>query len=172
MSYVPFEEIRLAPDRVHFYRIGDTLSMSDDRGTEYSRVILRRCFPMSDENTFLSVRDASTEDLEEIGILEDWSELAPDDRRAVAQELSVFYLVPEIRAIRSARNEFGFLYWEVDTDRGPLEFIMRDQVVRYTRRISQDRWILIDVDQARYEIPQLSALDEHSIKLLERYLSV
>ena len=74
--------------------------------------------------------------------------------------------------MEAVREELGFLYWTVDTDKGPQEFVMRNRVVRYTREISPGHWLLIDVNDARHEIPDFSALDAHSQKLVRRFLSL
>ena len=168
-----FDANLLDASQTHFQRQGDTLSMTAPDGTTYPRVVLRGCFPMSkDMHYYLSIRDATSEEHEEIGMLRDWSELAETDREAVAKELQLFYFVPRIRSVQSVRSEFGFLYWEVDTDKGELEFVMRDNTIRYARQVSDTRWILIDVNKARYEIHDLDALDSHGQKLVKRWLHI
>jgi hypothetical protein len=88
----------------------------------------------------------------------------------VFRELRQHYFVPVIQSIEKIHDEFGFLYWTVDTDRGHKEFISRDDVVRSARRISDSRWLVIDINQTRYEIHDLYSLDETSQNLLKRYL--
>ncbi len=170
-----FEVVILDPKTVHFTRHGDTLSMTyteDNINVFYPRVILRSCFPVSNGKVFLSVRDASDDKQTELGIIEDWSTLAPSDREAVATELSLHYFVPKIQRIETINEELGFLYWTVDTDKGPQEFVMRNSVIRYARQIEPGHWLLIDVNEARHEIMDFDALDHRSQKLLQRYLSV
>lgn len=170
MTPKSFELVTLAPDQVHFERQGDTLSLTLSDGTHYPRVVLRRCFPVSQEYNFISVRDASSEEQPEIGIIEDWMQLAEEDRRAVAAELGLHYFVPKITRVHKIKDEFGFLYWTVETDKGPKEFVMRNSVVHYAREIGPNHWLIIDVNQARYEIPDISKLDGHSQRLVRRYL--
>ena len=163
---------RLDPTTTHFRHQGSTLSMTTDDGARFPRVVLRDCFPMSDSTRFLSVRDATTEEQDEIGILDDWEKLAEADRQAAAAELQLFYFVPQVRRIQSIKNEFGFLYFQVDTDKGPLEFVMRDNVISYARQVSETRWILIDVNNARFEIPDVSRLDVKSQRLVAQHLMI
>jgi hypothetical protein len=47
---------------------------------------------------------------------------------------------------------------------------MRNNVIRHAREVSPGRWLLIDVNQARYEIPDIEALDRASQKLVSRHL--
>jgi len=170
MNRRTFDIVYLEPEQIRFHRDGDTLRMQVVGGPSYARVVLRSCFPVNDSNVLLSVRDATTEDQEEIGIIRDWRELSAEDREAVAAELGLHYFVPSIIQVRDIRSEFGFLYWDVETDKGPLEFTMRDSVVHYAREVSPTRWILIDINQARYEIRDLDAMDERSRRLVEREL--
>jgi hypothetical protein len=160
---------------VRFARHGDTLSLAVSEGgvsVYYPRVILRSCFPVSDNTAYLSVRDANADKQPEIGILEDWTRLRPKDRDAVAAELNLYYLVPKITRIEDIKEELGFLYWRVETDKGPQEFVMRNSITRNTREVSPGHWLLIDVNDARHEIKEVAALDTRSQKLLSRFLSM
>lgn len=170
MKSKSFEVTYLDPGRIHFERRGDTLSLALADGTWYPRVVLRLCFPVSEERGFVSVRDARGEEQEEIGIIEDWTKLAEEDRQAVAAELGLHYFVPEVKRVINIKEEFGFLYWTVETDRGAKEFVMRNRITRYAREVGPGRWLLIDVNKTRYEIPDIEALDPHSQKLVRRSL--
>jgi hypothetical protein len=180
-----YEMVHLSADQVRFERHGDTLSLTlsenpsvsgGDTQSEvpgvrrYPRVVLRCCFPVSEEAHYLSVRDASTEEQDEIGIIDDWTALHPQDRDAVAAELGLHYFVPQVRQVHHVKEEFGFLYWTVETDKGPKEFVMRNSVVHFAREVAPEHWLLIDVNQARYEIPCVNALDPHSQRLVRRFL--
>ena len=167
-----FETVYLAPERVHFSRNGDTLAMALDDGARYPRVVLRCCFPVSEEEVYLSVRDATEEEQTEIGIIRNWTGLAEADRQAVAAELGLHYFVPRILRVRRIKDELGFLYWDVETDKGDKEFVMRNSVIHYTREVSPGHLLLIDVNEARYEIPDINALDQHSVRLLKRFLFI
>jgi hypothetical protein len=159
----------LDPQKTHFQRKGDTLSMTL-RDEYYPRVELRRCFPLAEGTRYLSIRDATTDDHEEIGILYDWTALDEEDREAVGTEMRLFYFVPRIERVVDIKKEFGFLYWEVETDKGELDFVMRDRVTHYARRVGRDHWMLIDVNKARYEIMDLLRLDARSQRLVKRFL--
>lgn len=179
-----FEVVYLNPERVTFERKGDTLSLTlqtDDapdgvpegassNSIHYPRVALRACFPVSNDTEFLSVRDATDETIPELGIIEDWSQLSPASRDAVAAELGLHYFVPKIMQVFSIKEELGFLYWVVETDKGRKEFVMRNSVIHYAREVAPGHWLLIDVNEARYEIPDVTVLDAHSQKLVQQFL--
>ncbi|NLV74349.1 MAG: DUF1854 domain-containing protein [Chloroflexi bacterium] len=165
-----FEINHLDPATLSFKRQGDTLSLVTGDGTTYQRVVLRSCFPVSQDDRYLSVRDANIEEQPEIGIIDNWQELPEESKRAVAEELELYYFVPEIQRVVKLKKEFGFIYWTVETNKGPREFVMRDSVVHFAREVQPNRWLIIDVNQARYEIKNVMELDQHSRNLVKRFL--
>ncbi|HSQ39583.1 MAG TPA: DUF1854 domain-containing protein, partial [Anaerolineales bacterium] len=80
------------------------------------------------------------------------------------------YFVPVIMQVFEIKEELGFLYWTVQTDKGRKEFVMRNSVIHYAREVGPGHWLLIDVNEARYEIPDVAALDAHSQKLIQQFL--
>jgi hypothetical protein len=167
-----FEMVYLNPKGLQFLYDGENLTLSDGEGNFYPRVTLRRSFPLSAQNTNVLVRipDNENESGPEIGILADVDALEENSKQAVLRELQLHYFVPVIQQINSIREEFGFLYWSAKTDRGGKEFIMRDSIIGAVRRISEGRWLIIDINQTRYEVRDINALDVHSQKLIRRYL--
>ena len=168
-----FEPVYLAAEHRTFQYDGETLTLSTSDGAFYPRVTLRRCFPLSGVDEFITVRGRDAEDPDkevEIGIVRDASKLDPESRAAVARELRLHYFVPVIRRILEIREEFGFLHWKVETDRGPKGFTMRDSPIRAVRQVDATRWLLIDINKTRYEIHDLESLDAPSQDLLKRYL--
>lgn len=168
----PYDFIFLDARKVHFGYEGENLTFIDADGTYYPRVTLRRCFPLSSQSTFIMVCAPGKENERgvEIGVLRAVDELEADSRGAVARELDLHYFVPVVKQIYSIREEFGFLYWSIESDRGKKDFIMRDSIIGSTRRISDGRWLIIDINQTRYEIRDFHALDKSSRDLLQRYL--
>jgi hypothetical protein len=165
-----FVVVHLCPDDLSFERNGDTLSLTMADGRHFPRVVLRSCFPVSQHTLLLSVRDATAEEQPEIGIIDDWMALKEGSLRAVTEEMTLHYFVPQITKITKVKKEFGFIYWTVDTDKGLKNFVMRDSVVHYAREVARDRWLIIDVNQARYEIPDVEQMDPRSRKLVHSYL--
>jgi hypothetical protein len=172
MRHESFDMIYLDPHSIRFGYDGENLTFIDSNGEFYPRVTLRRSFPLSDKNSQILVRvpevepDRSTE----VGIILDVEELEPGSRESVLRELRLHYFVPVIRKIYLIREEFGFLYWTVETDRGKKEFTMRDSIIGQVRQVSKGRWLIIDINQTRYEVYDFEALDMHSQELLRKYL--
>jgi len=167
-----FEVSFLDPAQIRLAYEGENLTFHDSDGVFYPRVSLRRCFPLSSENTNILVRlpDEEMERGRELGMIANLSELDEGSQAAVQRELRLHYVVPEIHLIKSVREEFGFLYWSVETDRGPKDFIMRDSIISSSRQVSPGRWLLIDINQTRYEVADIQSLDPQSQNLLKRYL--
>jgi hypothetical protein len=168
-----FETNYLAAQSLSFTYEGQNLTLKTGDGVYYPRVSLRRSFPLSAQNTFVVVRVPEVEHpdrLQELGVVADCQELDDASRQAVEQELDLFYLVPVIQIIHSIREEFGFLYWDVNTDRGAKQFIMRDSIIGHVRQVGPGRWLVIDINQTRYEIRDYEKLDQKSQDLLSRYL--
>jgi hypothetical protein len=167
-----FETVFIDTATVKFSHDGHDLTYTASDGTYFPRVTLRRSFPLSADNTFIVVREPEDEPdrSHELGVIEDIETLEEDSRKAVEYELRSFYLVPVIQTIQDIREEFGFLYWMVDTDRGPKDFIMRDSIIGQVRQVGPGRWLIIDINQTRYEVHNFEKLDEHSQYLLKRYL--
>ena len=74
-----------------------------------------------------------------------------------------------IKRIDSLRSEFGVSYWEVQTDRGNREFVVRN-VSENAQWITDRRLLLLDVDGNRFEISNLEVLDKKSRGLIEMVL--
>lgn len=167
-----FDTVFLDPKTVHFCHDGHNLTFIASDGTEYPRITLRRSFPLSADNSYIVVRvpDVEPDRSHELGIIMDAAELDEESRDAVVYELRSFYLVPVIQQIHSIREEFGFLYWSVATDRGEKDFIMRDSIIGQVRQVGDGRWLIIDINQTRYEIHKFDQLDERSQYFLNRFL--
>lgn len=167
-----FAIVYLDPHSICFEYMGENLTLTLADGTCYPRVTLRRCFPLSAKRTNIIVRipESETQMEYELGMIEDVEELDSGSQEAVARELQLHYFVPTIQRILTIREEFGFLYWQVETDRGPKEFVMRDSIIGSVRQVSPNRWLVIDINQTRYEVRDITVLDNHSQELLRRNL--
>lgn len=164
----PYETNLLDPQNLRFHHSPTNVLRLSVVGTIcYLRVKVLRTFPLSDGNTFISVRNALDNRAREIGLVANVAELDPESAQAVIRELTRHYFVPQITAIKSVKNEFGFFYWEVDTDRGPRTFPMynsHDNVIE----VSERRIVLTDAYGARFEIADLDALDKKSRELVRK----
>jgi hypothetical protein len=156
----------LDPKRLRFLRHGATLRLIEEGERCWLKVAVLRVLPLSQPQRFFSVRDGA---MKEVGILVDLEELDPESRRLVAEELERRYLVPAIRRVMAVKERFGTVEWEVETDRGPCTFTMRNPRESVWQP-SPGRYLLTDVDSNRYDVRDLTALDPASQALLLRHL--
>lgn len=106
---------------------------------------------------------------EEITTLVDPSELDAESKKAVDEELHRRYLTATVHRIIHAKSEFGAGYWHVVTDRGERDFVTQS-LQENAQWLSPVHLMLIDVDGNRFEIPDVSALDERSRAYAEAML--
>lgn len=127
---------------------------------------VRRAFPLSKPTAFLSLQGA---DGKEIAMLRDLDGVEADSRRLIDEELDRRYFTPRIERIESLRLEGGMWRFNVETQRGAVEFYVRnwrDSAVE----IAPGRWQIMSVDGGRFEIPQIGSLDPASLRLLDQLL--
>jgi Domain of unknown function (DUF1854) len=156
----------LDPAKLRFFRHGAALRLTVEDEACYLKVAIMRAFPLSHPHQYLSVRDAENK---EIGLLVDPTALDRENQSLLAEELERRYVVPVIRRIIGIKERFGTVDWEVETDRGVRTFTtrnMREKVVQP----SPGRYLLTDVDENRYDVRDLAALDPASQSWLLRHL--
>ena len=127
---------------------------------------VKRAFPLSRTGEFLSLQGA---DGKEIGMLRDLAEVEDQTRRLLEEELDRRYFTPRIERIDALKQDAGMWRFNVQTQRGPTEFYVRnwrDSAVE----IAVNRWQIVSVDGGRFEIPDLSKLDPQSLRLVDQLL--
>ena len=75
--------------------------------------------------------------------------------------------IPEIQRIVSIEEVHNATRWTVETDCGRRDFEVQDR--HNFRRVREGGLVIVDVEANRFRIPDLSALDEESHDLLDRY---
>ena len=129
---------------------------------EWQNVSVEPCYPLTLPGRFLAFRD---EDEEEIGILENIDDLAPDSKGALADELAKQHFIPVITRIEDIGREFHIPVWQVETDRGPRRLELKAR--HDARRLPGRRIYVRDADGNGYLIPDVRKLDEASQALIE-----
>lgn len=140
------------------------LTYIDARGNSHAGVEAVRAFPITDPDRWISLLDSRGKELVTI---EDLSSLAPEISVLLQQELNEREFLPQIQQVIRVRSNKEPHQWQVLTDRGPVQFLMRDDDIR---RLGPNRAILVDMHGVRYYIADSTALDKHSRRILSRYL--
>jgi len=96
----------------------------------------------------------------------------PQQRAVVEQALRQRYLTHTIRSIHSITEKFGFLYWEVETDRGIKTFHMPRWGQRHVVEVGHhgEGRMVTDTYGNRYFIPSFTGLDDVSRQRFLRYI--
>jgi hypothetical protein len=149
----------LDPQKLQFAMRGDALRLTivDDRS--YLKVRAIRAFPLTELNEYISLIDAVTG--REIGIIRTLRGIDPKAKQLIQEELDRRYFIPKILKINYANKEFGTVYWDVDTDRGNRQFVMRG-IRDSMHEIAPGRYLVNDIDGNRFEVPQFDDLDTRS----------
>jgi hypothetical protein len=145
---------------------GGSLLLTLADGRSFADVQIVCAAPLSQPNRYICFLDSADE---EIYMMRDLSDLAPEDRLLAEEELRMRYITSVIQKVISVRREAGTLYWETETDRGFRELVVQssDDSVRW---LSESSVLLIDVDGNRLVVPDISALDQRSARLLTENL--
>lgn len=133
---------------------------------DLGRVFLHRAFPFTMKDEFISVLD---KDGKEYGMIRHLNVFEGEMREIFERELARKYFSPEIKKIKSLKERFGYSYWEVETDRGPMSFAVYD-TFRNIAKITDRRLVVTDVDGNRYDIMDVYALDSKSYRNIDMYL--
>ncbi len=159
-----YVEIRyLSPESARFERTaGGFLSLTDG-GERYPRVFLYRSFPFSLSDEYISVRDKEGK---EIGMIRRISDFPAEVQALLREELERRYFTPVITKIRSVKEEFGYTYWDVETDCGPLRFTVKEAHHNVVL-LGPEHLLIVDVDGNRFEIPDCTALDSQSRRFID-----
>jgi len=131
-------------------------------GRTYVNVRLVRCFPITEENKYITVLAA---DGTEIGLIEDVEACRPEVAALLKKALQDAYLVPQITKVNNITVRGYLPVWDVETDRGPhiLELNTRRETFMVGKKV-----VIRDADGNRYEIPDFTKLDKRSQSLVEK----
>jgi len=133
----------------------------------YTRVVIYRSFPFTDPNRFLSIRDTTTQ-ANELGMIDSLEEWPDDIKKMIQEQLRMRYFSPIVKEIIDVKEEYGYAYWSIISDRGPLKFTA--SIWSPIARISDIRFLITDIDGNRYEIPDFSKLSHKEQKMIDLFI--
>ncbi|MBS0506916.1 MAG: DUF1854 domain-containing protein [Proteobacteria bacterium] len=135
-------------------------------GTEHAGVTPVRAFPIAAPLEGLSLVAAEGQ---EVAWVPQLNQLAAPVRALIEEELAAREFVPTITRIRSVSSFSTPSTWQVETDRGPAQLVLKGE--EDIRRLSGRTKLLIAAsDGLHFHVPDSGALDRASRKLLERFL--
>ena len=158
----------LTPETATFSRTEGGFVSLKVEGEEYSRVQVVRMFPFSEPGKYISIRTAE-ETSKEIGVIESMETFPKEVGEMLLEQLALRYFTPIITKIYQIKDQYGFAYFDVETDRGHCRFVIRmggNAVVHLT----DTRIIISAIDENRFEIPDVSKLTIKEQKKLDLFL--
>ena len=141
------------------------LTMKD--GTVYENLEPRMLFPFTNHTMYITLLDDHEK---ELGFVRDLEEIDEDSRKALEECFHEYYMIPKISRVLDCEDKFGTLKWRVETDRGEITFRIRNRHSDIKHLWGTKRVIVRDSNDNRYEIPDYTALDARSNRLLFSYL--
>ncbi len=135
-------------------------------GSVHSDVVPVRAFPLAAPDEGLSIIGS---DGHELLWIERLSDVAPQARRLLEEELALREFVPVIERICSVSSFSTPSTWTVETDRGAAQLVLKGE--EDIRRLRGSSALLIAAsDGVQYSVRDSNALDKASRRLLERFL--
>jgi ATP-binding cassette, subfamily B, bacterial len=127
-------------------------------------VFARHAFPLSNPDSYVSLVDEHHFERACFVTLE---ELPAAARAILVRALEKSDFLPKIARIVAVVQEATLSRWQVETDRGPRQFIVDQE--DHVRPLEDGRHLISDSHGMRYLVPAPSALDPVSRKLLSRF---
>ncbi len=149
-----------------FYDPPGTLRLTVGEERSYPAVKLFQAAPLSKPGRYLSLQNGKSE---EIVLVENLADLAPDSRAVAEEEIRRRYLTARVETILGIKTEFGVTYWQVLTDKGERDFVVQS-LTESCVWLGDQHLLIIDVDGNRFEIADRRALDAASQAQLESVL--
>lgn len=138
------------------------------QGQIWNRVQVIRLFPFTEPDQFISIRTVE-ERSKEIGVIAKLEDVDKETRKMLMEQLSLHYFTPVIQKILDIKDEYGYAYFHVLTDRGECRFTINmggNAVVR----LSDSRLLITDLDENRFEIRDVFDLTQKEQRKLDLFL--
>lgn len=136
----------------------------------YKGVFAVSCFPVREPYKFISLfYQNENGEIEEIGIIKDIKDFSDEERKILIETLNKHYFSFIITKINDIKWRFGFLLFDVETDKGKREFYLkweRSRAIDYGERGK----ILIDVFEDRYIVPDIEKLSLFEKNLFTKFI--
>ncbi len=141
----------------------------DFNGKHYERVGIFHSFPFTSPEEFISVREPD-ERQREIGMIRSLSEeLEGEQAEALRRQLAMRYFIPKIKKIYQIKEEYGYAYFDVNTDFGKCKFVIQMNGGGVVS-LSETKVLITDLDGNRFEIPDLTKLSGKELQKLDLFI--
>lgn len=141
------------------------LVLTDAQGVEHSGVVPVRAFPIGAPDEGLSLVGGDGHELVWVDRL---TALPADLRQLLEEELTQREFTPVIERIEAVSTFSTPSTWQVDTDRGRTDFVLRSE--DDIRRLEGQALLILASHGVSFAVRDRLALDAHSRRLLDRFL--
>jgi hypothetical protein len=141
------------------------LVLTDEQGAVHTGVVPVRAFPIGAPDEGLSLIGA---DGHELVWIERLSALPPALGQLLQEELAQREFTPVIERIVSVSTFSTPSQWQVETDRGPTQFVLRSE--DDIRRLEGQALLVLSGHGVTFAVRDRLALDGPSRRLLDRFL--
>ena len=141
------------------------LVLTAKNGEIHQGVTPVRAFPIAAPDEGLSLVN---DEGHEVAWIENLADLPPAIAELIEADLASREFVPEIERIVDVSSFACPSTWQLLTNRGEAELILKGE--EDIRRLSQTRLLIADANGIQFLVRDLSILDRHSRKLLDRFL--
>ncbi len=124
-----------------------------------------RAFPIAAPHECVSLVDQNSH---EVAWIESLDNVSPDMRSMIMEDLAYREFTPEIRRIVSVSSFATPSTWQIETDRGNAELLLKAE--DHVRRLSHTALLITDGHGISFLLRNIEDLDSHSRKLLDRFL--
>ena len=141
------------------------LNLTTADGQRHDGITPVRAFPIAAPDEGLSLVNFEGH---EVAWIDRLAELPPAIAQLLEEELASREFVPEIEQISAVSSFACPSTWQLRTNRGNTEMLLKGE--EDIRRLSHTRLLIADASGVQYLVRDLTQLDRHSRKLLDRFL--
>lgn len=161
------ERIYIDSDMAVFTRNGlASVDVELTDGRSFQNLEPRRLFPVSMQRKYITLLD---EGGNEQAVIRDVDALPPKQRKMIEDCLEEYYLIPKIQRILHCDERIDGITLHMETDRGFAKIDIRI-LMQGLKMVGNNRVLVRDMNDNRYEIPDVTRLDKHSRQILARYM--
>lgn len=136
-----------------------------ENGERHEGVTPVRAFPIAAPDEGIAIINYEGH---EIGWADCLADLPEETRLLIQEELASREFVPEIEQLLGVSSFACPSTWQVRTNRGDTALTLKGE--EDIRRLSRTRLLIADTHGIQYLVRDLTQLDRHSRKLLDRFL--
>ncbi|XEC96328.1 DUF1854 domain-containing protein [Paenibacillus tarimensis] len=156
----------LSPDNAVFMKTAGQMLSVRAYDKEHPAVYLHCSFPHTNSRIYISVR---TEDNKEIGIIRSLDDFPEPVVGLLEEQIKIRYFAPEITKINMVHEEFGYSYWETETNAGNCRFTVRSGGV-HVKMVTDRKVLITDVEGNRFTIEDINRLTEKEYRMVELFM--